>query len=161
MVARPDAPNATNVKNGPSFKENNAYAPTSVSLPYDEARDAYNPPLAFNNAARMANGVNPSIPAGPKIAATDKPIPAPTINFPVNNIAPFFNALGANLKLICEPIKNIKHAKMVEDASLLNKAVVKLPICNTCGKNVFVNTPKNSGTTIRPPGILSSVFLIG
>src|SRR5581483_3950084 len=142
MEARPDAPKATNVKNGPSFKENNAYAPTSVSSPYDEARDAYNPPLAFNNPARIANGDNPSTPAGPKIAATPKPIPAPTINLPDINIAPFFNAFGANLKFICEPIKNIKHAKMVDDASLLNNAVVKLPIFKNCGKKVFVNTPK-------------------
>ena len=82
----------------------------------DEARDAYNPPLQFVNAARIANGDKPNTPAGPKTFPTNIPIPAPTINFPDINIAPFFNAFGAKLKLICEPIKNIKQAKIVVDA---------------------------------------------
>lgn len=65
--ASPDAPNATNVKNGPSFNDNIAYAPTSVSSPYCDASDAYNPPLQFVNAARIANGDKPNTPAGPKL----------------------------------------------------------------------------------------------
>ena len=159
--ASPDAPNATNVKNGPSFKDNKAYAPTSVSSPYWDASDAYNPPLQFVNAERTANGDKPNTPAGPKIFPTSIPILAPTTNFPIINKDPFFNALGANLKLIWDPIKNIKQARIVDDAFVSNNAVVNPPIFKTCGQNVLTNTPIKRGTIIMPPGILSSVFLIG
>ncbi len=117
--------------------------------------------MQFVNAARIANGDKPNTPAGPKTFPTNIPIPAPTINLPVINNAPFFNAFGANLKLICDPIKNIKHAKIVEDALGPNNAVVNPPISKNLGKNVLTNTPRKRGTTIIPPGILSMVFFIG
>ncbi len=94
-----------------------------------------------------------------KIFATINAIPMATANFAAMMPKPRLSIRGAAFRVIFVPTVNRYMPSAVGYPAELS-ASVKPPIFSRCGKKVLTRMPRNSGTTMRPPGILVMVWYI-
>ena len=160
ILAIPEAPNASKVKNGPSFNASSATVAASASSPYVFTSDKYKEPLLFVTPATIDNAVRPQNPACPNTFPTTIPRIAPIKNLDNSNVPPLFRTAGISFNCNVVPRQNNCSPIHVAAPALENAAVVNPPISNACGNNVCMTAPISNGTSISPAGTFCKNFII-